>query len=153
MEMARKLLRDDTDEPVGPVRSLHEDTRNSLAGLDKALRFALAPKDPSPDPTRERGNLTKRDFSAALDLVHQAAEAIRATEERAQAIAMRANEELEAAEARIQSAEARVRTAEARAKEAEARAKEYEEWLVRIHDVIVQEFPSRKVDMPTRGSV
>ena len=134
-------LLDDTDDPLGFARSSHHDRGDGLAGLDNVLRLALGRKDPASDLTR--GNPTKRDFSAALDLVHQAAQAMQATEERARAIAQRATEELRAAEARIQSAEARIRALEARAKEAEARAKEYEEWLVRIHDTIVQEFSSR----------
>ncbi len=152
MEQARKLQRDETaDAQVAAPRLRRDEGDGGLAGLDKVLRFALTPRDQAVEAPREREAPARRDWSAALDLVHDAAEAIRLTEERAQAmearaqtLAERATEELQAAAMRIQAAEARARAAEARAQEAEARAKDAEAWLVRLHDVIVEELPSRR---------
>ena len=117
------------------------------------LRLALNPKDQASEARSERNCLAKRDLAAALDLVHQAAESVRVTENRAQdmemrtrALADRATEELRLAESRIQAAEARARAFEDRAVQAEARLHEAEEWLKRIHDVIVEELPPRPIE-------
>ena len=162
MDQARKLQTDETAEGHhGAPRLRRDDQDTGLAGLDKVLRFALTPREQAQEPPREREMPARRDWSAALDLVHDAAEAIRITEERAQAmesraqtLAERATEELQAAVVRIQAAEARAKAAEARALEAEARAKEAETrakdaeaWLVRLHDVIVEELPSRRASL------
>lgn len=152
MEQARKVSREDAPEAQHGVARLRRDEQeNGLAGLDKVLRFALTPREQAGEAAREREIPGRRDWSAALDLVHDAAEAIRVTEERAQAmetraqtLAERATEELQAAVVRIQAAEARAKAAEARAQDAEARAKDAEAWLVRLHDVIVEELPSRR---------
>jgi hypothetical protein len=126
-----------------PDRDQHE----SLSGLNKVLPFALAPRDQAPEVDPNNTAPTPRDWSTALDLVRQAAEMIRAAEQRAEErealtreVVQRATQQLEAAEARIQAAEARARAAEARAQAAEARAKEADEWLCRVHQVIVEEF-------------
>lgn len=160
MELARKLSRDTlAEEEVVSGAPRQESERGNYNGLDKVLRLALNPKDPNVDNRPERLNLPKRDLAAALDLVHQAAESIRVTENRAQdmeartrALADRATEELRLAESRIQAAEARARAFEERALQAEARAQEAEEWLKRIHDVIVEELPPR-IDGSTQGTV
>ena len=148
MELARKISRDVLTDEQAPGAARAE--TGTFAGLDKVLRLALAPKEQSSVP---RSSVAQRDLTAALDLVHQAAESIRVTEHRAKemeartrALADRATEELRLAEQRIQTAEARARAAEERAQQAEARAQEAEEWLKRIHDVIVEELPPRAAE-------
>jgi hypothetical protein len=158
MELARKISRDALGEGQAPGAARSD--FNSLASLDKALRLALAPTEQATEARPERNGPAKRDLSAALDLVHQAAESIRVTEHRARemeartrALADRATEELKLAEQRIQAAEARARAAEERAQQAEARTQEAEEWLKRIHDVIVEELPPRPLDPQTQAPV
>jgi hypothetical protein len=156
MDHARKLARDEAAGAQGAAaRPRRDEQDTALTGLDKVRRFAMTPppRDAAPEPPceRERDAPGRRDWSAALDLVHNAAEAIRVTEERAEAmesraqtLAERATEELQAAALRIQAAEARAKAAEARAQEAEARAKDAEAWLARLHDVIIEELPTRR---------
>jgi hypothetical protein len=147
MDQVRELpWNEDDNDHFGAARP-ERDQHDGLAGLKKVLPVALAPRDPAPELDRDNTAPTPRDWSAALDLVRQAAEMIRAAEQRAEErealtreVVQRATQQLEAAEARIQAAEARARAAEARARAAEASAKEADEWLGRIHHVIVEEF-------------
>ena len=127
-----------------------ESEKSGFAGLDKVLRVALGPKEPSGDmASSAHRSLSKRDFSAALDLVRQCADTMKQHQDRAQEteaqtqeLMRRAAQELKAAEVRIRSAESRAQAAESRATAAEARAKEAEEWLARIHDTLVEQFGS-----------
>jgi hypothetical protein len=117
-----------------------------------AARQAEAARDPN-----------GRDWSTSLNLVRGAAENIKVAEgqtyqviARAELILQRASQELEAAHDRLAEAERRmqaaeitasqaeaaVREVEARAQRAEIRAAEAEQWLSRIHEAIVSEFPS-----------
>jgi hypothetical protein len=137
MDYARRLAREDAiKEPAGQ--------ENVLAGLEKVLRLATIPREGSPDRP-------PRDWSAALEMIHNVAKAFRATEEHAAEMELRADtlterttEELRSAALRIQAADARANAAEARAEEAEKRAEEAEVWLARLHDVIVEELPTRR---------
>ncbi len=123
-------------------------------GIEKVLRFAApAPKamEPEPAPAKSGGPVTAREFATAIDFVHEAAQAIKAAEERTreaesrtQGLAQRAAEELKNAELRIQALEARVRAAEGRAQEAETRAKEADAWLRQIFTTIAEELPVRR---------
>ncbi len=152
MEQARDLPWDNgTAQPKSPKAS-GEAEKSSFAGLDKVLRVALGPKDSAngelPSTSSHR-SLSKRDFSAALDLVRQCADTMKQHQDRAQEteaqtqeLMRRAAQELKAAEVRIRSAESRAQAAESRATAAEARAKEAEEWLARIHDTLVEQFGS-----------
>ena len=124
-------------------------------GIEKVLRFAApAPRpvesEPAPTP-KAAGPVTAREFATAIDFVHEAAQAIKAAEERTreaesrtQSLAQRAAEELKNAELRIQALEARVRAAEGRAQEAETRAKEADAWLRQIFTTISEELPVRR---------
>jgi hypothetical protein len=83
-----------------------------------------------------------RDWAAAMDLISEAAEAVRLAEERAasaehysQELAEYYNEQSKTAEAKIAALEKRLETSEAKAREAE-------EWLVRFHDAITMGFGS-----------
>jgi hypothetical protein len=100
-----------------------------------------------------------KDFSDAIDLIHQAAERVRLSEaqaeevqERTKLLLGRAKEELEVARAlaneaerrateterRLVGSETRARTAEARAAAAEERASVAEDWLKRLNSAIVE---------------
>lgn len=89
----------------------------------------------------------RRDWSSALDLVQEACEAIRISEERVQDLerqgqqaSQQAREDIKALQLQIQAGERRAQAAEARATKAEARALEAESWLARLHDAIVMGF-------------
>ena len=93
---------------------------------------------------RKPGN--EPDWSVALDLVQQAAVAIRvsaerteAMETRARSLWARATQEIERAQARIGELEARLQDAEARASAAEAEVAEAREWAQRIHAALAAE--------------
>ena len=126
-------------------------------GIEKVLRFAAPAAKTAeievapPAAAKPAGPVTAREFATAIDFVHEAAQAIRAAEERTreadartQSLAQRAAEELKNAELRIQALEARVRAAEGRAQDAEARAKEADAWLRQIFTTIAEELPVRK---------
>lgn len=136
MDQARKLVRDLVEaEGATPSRARHEAPNGIAADLDKVLRLG------TPREGRREGSApAQRDWSAALDLVRQAATMvrdgqtqIRQVEVQTREIAQRARDELMAAEARAQAAEARAQAAEARAREAE-------DWLKRLTDALHEEF-------------
>ena len=137
------------DEQADPEVARFEDrTADSLGHVLSAVRAKQKKTDPVELP-RERDKQDPRDWSAALKLVHQAAEAMRAGGDRAQkleahtqSLLERMSKDLQDAQARLEAAEARTHASEARAKQAEARAKEAEAWLRRIHDAILEELPS-----------
>ena len=136
------------DEQADPEVVRFEDrTTDSLSHVLSVVRAKR--KETDPEPPRERDKQDPRDWSAALKLVHQAAEAMRAGGDRAQkleahtqSLLERMSKDLQDAQARLEAAEARTRASEAQAKQAEARAKEAEAWLRRIHDAILDELPS-----------
>ena len=93
------------------------------------------------------GGEPKRDWSAALDLVREASEAIRIRDERATEMeiehrldAERASEEIRALQEQLDETEVRLAESEARARRAEARASEAEAWLAKMHDAIIGSF-------------
>lgn len=127
--------------------------------LDNVLRLrmargrpaAAAPAAPS---ISERRRAPSVDWSATLDAVEEAAEAMISTETHAKeiemrgvALAERALAELRNAEERIRIAEEAARQSEARAIEAESRLREAEEWLGRIQDAIESRLLTRAADL------
>lgn len=147
-EQARQTRVDEHSDPASdlpPARA--KDFETGGEGIEKVLRFALPEKRDEPGVRTK--SLTARDFAAAVDIVHGAAEAMRAAESRSrdaeartQLLVQRATEELKNAEARVQAAEARAQAAETRAQEAEARTKEAEDWLRQIFSTITEELPA-----------
>lgn len=119
---------------------------NEYPDLQKVLRL----KPVVGEASRSEGKSlpgSPPDWSAALDLIHQAADVIKVaedqvkkTEARAQHMARHALDDLRAAQVRIDDLQALLRDAETRATEAEARAKDAEEWLTHFHDTIMQKF-------------
>jgi hypothetical protein len=114
--------------------------KTGLEGLDNVLRLAFPP-DEAADPV-VRGP-SERDWVKTLYLVDQAADALRAAEERIreletrnEELVQRATDELKAAQSMVHAAETRAMRAETRAKEAEERARVDRDWLLRIHDAM-----------------
>ena len=152
MEQARKFRTDaDPEDPFARLRSRAE-ASPAVESLDKVLRFSPGTRDAGQDAARERaGALSARDITQAIDLVHEAAQSIKAAEDRVregdartQALLERATEELKNAEARVQAAEARARTAEGRAQDADTRLREAEGWLRQVFSAISEELPQRR---------
>ena len=88
-----------------------------------------------------------RDWSSSLDLIHEATEAIRISEERAadleqelERVTAQAQERARLLEAQVAAAERRTEKAEERTRMAEKRASEAEAWLARLHNAIVAGF-------------
>ena len=140
MEQARRALRRDSDE-VRRARPRIDGHKTGLEGLDNVLRLAFPPEE-SGDPADRKGP-TERDWVKTLYLVDQAADALRAAEERIrdlearnEELVQRATDELKAAQSMVQAAETRAMRAETRAKEAEERARVDRDWLMRIHEAM-----------------
>ena len=93
-------------------------------------------------PTSGTGH--QRDWSAALDLVNEAYEAIRIAEERAAAAEDYSKQLTQYHSEQLRVADARLAAAEKRAEAAEARAREAEDWLVKFHDAILDGFQKTK---------
>jgi hypothetical protein len=108
--------------------------RNSLAGVENILRMGRDEPAPAAHPAIRDGELTRKG-QAALDLVHQVADTILATENRIETLLVRALEQLK-------TMEDRNRELEARAIEAENRAREAEKWLLRLHVEMEDKFTS-----------
>jgi len=119
----------------------------SGSGADKIVTF-MAPTGGSGSTGAERGPAgSQRDWSSALDLIREASEAIRISEERAadledqiRQLTAQAGDEIRSLEARIAAGERRLIKSEERAAAAEARAEHAEGWLTRLHDAVVGAF-------------
>ncbi|QXX73604.1 hypothetical protein [Methylovirgula sp. HY1] len=112
-------------------------TESRTPTRDSPVRIiSPAPKTPTAAPSAPVG----RDWAAAVDLINEAAEAVRLADERAnsaerysQELAQYYNEQAKTADAKIASLEKRLESSEAKAREAE-------EWLIRFHDTIMKGF-------------
>jgi hypothetical protein len=142
MEQAQKLAWEDVFEDARASSPPPQDSRKSLADRDNVLRLALTPKAQAADPGA-KGAQPKRDMTAALDLVVRASDALTASEVRTKELEARIRELAHRATEELNAADGRIKAAEARAQAAEARAQEMDEWLGRLHDVIIEQFASR----------
>lgn len=149
MEQARRSAAAFADGLTPRLRARLDDAAQ-ISRLEKVLHVAFPSREPVGGAVEPSPRPSGRDFSAAVELVRDAAEMIRAAEARAheaeqrmEDLVQRATEELKSAEARVQAADQRVRAAELRSEEAEQRLREAEEWLARIFDVISEELPNR----------
>jgi predicted nucleic acid-binding Zn-ribbon protein len=93
----------------------------------------------------------QRDWSSALDLIQEASEAIRLSEERSgdleaelRDLSAKSAETTRQFEAQLAGLERRLAKMEERARAAEARANDSEAWLVRVNDSLVAAFGHRK---------
>ncbi|MBX9931610.1 MAG: hypothetical protein K2Y56_08745 [Methylobacterium sp.] len=82
----------------------------------------------------------RRDWSSALDLIHEATAAIRISEERSSELEAELQRTVVQALERAKFLEAQIAVAENRAMLAEQRASDAEEWLARLHDAVVTGF-------------
>jgi hypothetical protein len=140
MEQARRAPRRDAADDRR-TRPRIDGQKTGLEGLDNVLRLAFPPEE-GPEGADRKGP-TERDWVKTLYLVDQAADALRAAEERIrdlegrnEELVHRATDELKAAQSMVQAAESRAMRAETRAKEAEERARVDRDWLMRIHDAM-----------------
>ena len=141
MEQARRSPREGSDE-ARRARPRVESPKTGLEGLDNVLRLAFPPEEAADAPADRKGP-SERDWVKTLYLVDQAADALRAAEERIrdlearnEELVQRATDELKAAQSMVHAAETRAMRAETRAKEAEERARVDRDWLLRIHDAM-----------------
>lgn len=106
---------------------------------------------PGTEPLREGEarelQAQQRDFSSAIELIREASEAIRFSEERAAdleqqlgELTRQATEEIARLEAQIMAGVDRLARAEDRVRAAEQRAGEAEGWLIRLHDAVFTAF-------------
>ena len=143
------------DERLRPAAAHQADP--AADSSDNILSLLARTQQPGRWPP-ERKPGTEPDWSVALDLVQQAAVAIRASAERTEAMETRARslwaratQEIERAQARIGELEARLQDAEARASAAEAEVAEAREWAQRIHAALAAELSAgtKLIRLPT----
>lgn len=124
-----------------------------MRGLPSPTRSADPPETGSPDAVPDLdtaqtgpdvGARARRDWSASLDLIHEATAAIRISEERASELEDELERTLAQSRAREAALEAQIALAQQRAEAAEQRAAEAEEWLARMHDAVVEGFTRRE---------
>lgn len=94
-----------------------------------------------------------RDWSSAIDLIHEASEAIRISQERSvdletqlEQVMAQATNEVQRLNAQIVAGEQKLAATEERLRNTEARALEAEGWLVRLHDAIFTAFTGPRPD-------
>lgn len=114
-----------------------------MRGLPTPLRGqaqteVLAPA--APEPERPAPAAGQRNWSSALDLIHEATAAIRIAEERASELEQELERTVAQALERARLLEAQIASAQNRADAAEKRAAEAEDWLARLHDAVVAGF-------------
>ncbi len=119
-----------------------------MRSLPSPVRGSAAPEPVQPSqgdetPQAAAGTGPKRDWSASLDLIHEATAAIRISEERAAELEQELERTVARALERATALEAQVAAAQTRADLAERRADEAEEWLARLHDAVVEGFTRR----------
>ncbi|MBB2963793.1 TolC family protein [Methylobacterium sp. R2-1] len=117
---------------------------------DKVINFSPATSESASSSEGGASVLPPRDWVSAIDLVQEAAEAIRISEERAvdlenqlRNVISQAEDEVRQLQKTIASNQLLLAQAEDRARRAETRAKEAETWLVRIHDAVFTAFGSK----------
>ena len=113
----------------------------------KVFPFAPPYKPWPPQNGTERATTPpshQRDWSAALDLVNEAYEAIRLAEERAAAAEDYSKQLTQYHSEQLRVSDARLAASEKRAEVAEARARDAEEWLIKFHDTILDGFQKSK---------
>jgi len=121
---------------------------NEAARLDSAEKPVLGPIPLAFEPAEdEAASPARRDWSAALDLIQEATEAIRLSEERVEELERQAEEqeartraEYAALRDQLQLAQREIENAYARASAAEKQAQEANEWLGRLNSAITQGF-------------
>jgi hypothetical protein len=109
------------------------------AAAPAAIRIVSPkPKVPPPAAAVPPG----RDWASAIELINEAAEAVRLADERANAAERYSQELAQYYTEQAKAAELKIATLEKRLEMTEGKAREAEEWLVRFHDAIMSGFGS-----------
>ena len=125
--------------------------------FDNFFSLVGATQNTDPDSSSHRDGQRGPDWAASLGMILQAAEAMQASEVRAEQIEAQARtllqlaaQELERRRVRIEALEARL-PSEDRAAIAEARAAEAQARLQQVHDELAKQFPAsmRLLDSPS----
>jgi hypothetical protein len=154
--MEQAWRKPETDESAAIGRRLRPAMPQTVFDeIEKVLPFITSGKERSASAVFS--GLSKRDWSDALDLVHQAVDAVRTSRTRAEELESynrdfveRAKEELNAARLRIEATETRAKDAEARVRETELRAREADA-RVRELEVLAQAAEARARDWEGRA--
>lgn len=149
MEQVRMPIEDETEAAAYAALKAH--AAAAAAAAEAVQHFEPAPASgnvsffPAQPPAPEGGPV--RDFKSAIDLIKEASEAIRFSEERAgeleqqlHQVSHRSAEQVKALELQVATLERRLIKAEERARAAEVRANDAETWLSRLHDTIITSF-------------
>jgi len=129
--MAEELKRDEKTFQEVPLRA---DPKAPFK--DPGFRVISAkPKAPVNPPSG-------RDWSAGVDLVAEAADAVRLADERANSAERYSQELVTYYSEQVKTAEMKIAALEKRLEVSEAKAQEAEEWLARFHDAIMTGFGS-----------
>lgn len=102
-----------------------------------AIRI-VSPKPKAPPAAVPPG----RDWASAIELINEAAEAVRLADERANAAERYSQELAQYYTEQAKAAELKIAGLEKRLEVTEAKAREAEEWLIRFHDAIMSGFGS-----------
>lgn len=105
-----------------------------------AIRI-VSPKPKAP-PTSTAAAPAGRDWASAVELINEAAEAVRMADERAAAAERYSQELAQYYTEQAKAAELKIAGLEKRLEVTEAKAREAEEWLIRFHDAIMSGFGS-----------
>ena len=145
--MTDNAVRDNEPPPMATwlMRGRSETGLTTLKTVEHPVAFkATSRGQVQGEPSSPTGD---RDWSSALDLIHEATAAIRISEERSvdleqelERVTAQAQERARLLEAQVAAAERRTEKAEERIRLAEKRASEAEAWLARLHDAIVAGF-------------
>ncbi|HEX8417917.1 MAG TPA: hypothetical protein VF641_09980 [Methylobacterium sp.] len=127
------------------MRARPEATPPAARNVEPFVALKMAPRGPMQDEPHKPAD--ERNWSSALDLIHEATAAIRISEERSsdleqelERVLAQAQERARLLEVQVAVAERRTEKAEERVRAAEKRANEAEAWLARLHDAIVAGF-------------
>ncbi|HTV69383.1 MAG TPA: hypothetical protein VMF90_12680 [Rhizobiaceae bacterium] len=126
----------------------------ALPKNDTVVQFAMTPAKPMSEKPKAQN---KVDWSATVDLIREATEAMRASEERARDLETRitntileASHDINALTAQLATADRTIEQLQDRAQLAEERAEEAEAWLARLHETISASFvPKQRRDATT----
>jgi hypothetical protein len=142
MEQVRMTIDDDAEAVYNAMKS-----HAALAEQPHPAEPASASVSYLPGPAQTGDVAPVRDFKSAIDLIKEASEAIRLSEERAaeleqqlHQVSTRASEQVKALEIQVAALERRLLKSEERARAAEVRANDAETWLSRLHDTIITSF-------------
>ena len=94
----------------------------------------------SPTPKPPLTAPVGRDWAAAVDLINEAAEAVRLADERTNSAERYSQELAQYYAEQAKTAETKIAALEKRLEMTEAKAREAEEWLIRFHDAIMKGF-------------